>query len=177
MVLASWTERARADLHTNERFWRSCLPIGCCAGNHIHGDQFCLRKSSPSPSCIGDSSDGHTQQGGIVLAHAVAWKIAIVLLAAVPVMLASGFARLKMLAKSETRHRTAYTTPTSLAIESCRARRTVTLFGLQDVVLRQYHDALMKPHKENFSFTILCNTLLAFSFSITYFVYALAYWW
>lgn len=115
--------------------------------------------------------------GGIILAHAIAWKIAIVLLAAVPIMLVSGYVRLRMLARSEQRQRTAYTTPTSLAIEACRNRRTVILFGLEDIILGQYHVALMKPHRATFRFTVLCNTLLALSFSITYFVYALAYWW
>lgn len=115
--------------------------------------------------------------GGIILAHAMAWKIAIVLLAAVPIMLISGYVRLRMLAKSEIRHRTAYTKPTSLAIEACRNRRTVILFGLEDFILSEYHEALMKPHRASFRFTVLCNTLLALSFSITYFVYALAYWW
>lgn len=115
--------------------------------------------------------------GGIILAHAIAWKIAIVLLAAVPIMLASGYIRLRMLAKGEQRHRTAYTKPTSLAIEACRNRRTVVLFGLEDFILSEYHEALMKPHRANYRFTALCNTLLALSFSITYFVYALAYYW
>lgn len=115
--------------------------------------------------------------GGIILAHAVAWKIAIVLLSAVPIMLVSGYVRLRMLAKGEIRHRTAYTKPTSLAIEACRNRRTVILFGLEDFILTQYHEALMKPHRASFRFTAICNTLLALSFSITYFVYALAYYW
>ena len=115
--------------------------------------------------------------GGIILAHAIAWKIAIVLLAAVPIMLVSGYVRLRMLAKSELRHRTAYTKPTSLAIEACRNRRTVIVFGLEDFILKEYHAALMKPHQASFRFTVMCNTLLALSFSITYFVYALAYYW
>lgn len=82
-----------------------------------------------------------------------------------------------MLAKGEQRHRTAYTKPTSLAIEACRNRRTVILFGLEDFIMTEYHEALMKPHRASFRFTTLCNTLLALSFSITYFVYALAYYW
>lgn len=115
--------------------------------------------------------------GGIILAHIIAWKVAVVLLAAVPIMLVSGYVRLRLLAKGELRHRTAYTKPTSLAIEACRNRRTVILFGLEDRILKDYRRALMKPHRAGFRFTIICNTLLALSFSITYFVYALAYYW
>lgn len=115
--------------------------------------------------------------GGIILAHVIAWKIAIVLLAAVPIMLASGYIRLRMLAKSETRHRSAYSDATGLAIEACRSRKTVTILGLEEFILNRYHDSLQKRHKEGYSFTFFCNTLLAFSLAITYFVYALAYWW
>lgn len=115
--------------------------------------------------------------GGIILAHAVAWKIAVVLLSAVPVMLASGFVRLRLLAKSERRHRTAYTDATNLAIETCQGRKTVTILGLEEFNLKRYHDALRKPYKAGLSYTVLCNTLLALSLAITYFVYALAYWW
>jgi ATP-binding cassette, subfamily B (MDR/TAP), member 1 len=115
--------------------------------------------------------------GGIALAHAVAWKIAVVLLSAVPVMLASGFVRLRLLAQSERRHRTAYSDATSLAVETCQGRKTVAILGLEDSVLQRYHDALRKPYKAGLSYTVFCNIFLALSLAITYFVYALAYWW
>lgn len=115
--------------------------------------------------------------GGIILAHAVAWKIAVVLLSAVPVMLASGFVRLRLLAKSERRHRTAYSDASSLAVETCQGRKTVTILGLEEFKLKRYHEALRKPYKAGLSYTVLCNTFLALSLAITYFVYALAYWW
>ena len=115
--------------------------------------------------------------GGIVLAHAVAWKIAIVLLAAVPVMILSGYVRLRMLAKTETRQRIAYSEATALAIECCRSRKTVTALGLEDFCLTRYRKALSAPYRAGLTSTVLCNTLLAFSLAITYFVYALAYWW
>ena len=115
--------------------------------------------------------------GGIILSHAIAWKIAVVLLVAVPVMIASGYMRLRMLAKSETRHRTKYKEATALAIEACRNRRTVAVLGIEDLILRQYQESLFKPQKNGLVFTMLCNTLLAFPLAITYFVYALAYWW
>lgn len=115
--------------------------------------------------------------GGIILAHIVAWKIAIVLLAAVPVMVLSGYVRLRVLALSETRHRSAYNDAASIAAESCRAIRTVASLGRERGVLKAYKEALAKPYKSGLRFSLFSNTLLAFSFSITYFVYALAYWW
>jgi ABC-type multidrug transport system fused ATPase/permease subunit len=115
--------------------------------------------------------------GGIILAHAVAWKIAIALLAAVPVMILSGYVRLRMLGKTETRQRTAYSEATALAIECCRSRKTVTALGLEDFCITRYRKALRSPYRAGLTSSVLCNTLLAFSLAITYFVYALAYWW
>ncbi|KAF2097197.1 P-loop containing nucleoside triphosphate hydrolase protein [Rhizodiscina lignyota] len=115
--------------------------------------------------------------GGIVLAHVVAWKIAIVLLACVPVMLLSGFLRLRMLAKAEQRHHTAYNDAAALASEACSAIRTVAALGKERYFLRAYQESLDKPYKQGVKFALLGNILLAFSLSITYFIYALAYWW
>ncbi|OCL06124.1 leptomycin B resistance protein pmd1 [Glonium stellatum] len=115
--------------------------------------------------------------GGIILAHIVAWKIAVVLLAAVPIMLLAGFLRLRVLAKAEQRHQTAYNNAAALASEACAAIRTVAALGREKDVLRLYKEAIRIPYEKSLKFTIWGNVLLAFSLSITYFVYALAYWW
>lgn len=115
--------------------------------------------------------------GGIILALVVAWKIAVVLLAAVPVMLAAGFTRLRVLNSADARRRSAYRSATSYAASCCRNRRTVTVYGLEAHVLRQYREQLHEPFKNSQVFTAWSNILLAASFAITYFVYALAYWW
>jgi ABC-type multidrug transport system fused ATPase/permease subunit len=115
--------------------------------------------------------------GGIILAHIMAWKIAIVLLCAVPVMVVAGFLRLRILAKSEERHQTAYNSAAAMASEACSAIQTVAALGRERDVLWMYKRAVQKPYEESLRFSIWGNSLLAFSLSITYFVYALAYWW
>ncbi|KAL7274507.1 hypothetical protein RUND412_002589 [Rhizina undulata] len=115
--------------------------------------------------------------GGIVLAHVVAWKIAIVLLAAVPVMLFAGFMRLRVLAKFEQRHETAYLDASALATEACTAIRTVAALGREKDVTRLYREAVDKPYRESLRFICFGNFWLAFALAITYFVYALAYYW
>lgn len=115
--------------------------------------------------------------GGIILAHVVAWKIAVVLLAAVPLMVASGYLRLRTLTLSEVRHREAYGGANSLAAEACRSRKTVAALGLEEHLLTEYRSSLQKPFKEIRRFIIISSTLLAFCLAISYFVYALAYWW
>ncbi|KAI5811593.1 ABC transporter-like protein [Peziza echinospora] len=115
--------------------------------------------------------------GGIILAHVVAWKVAVVILAAVPIMVVSGFLRLRILSKFEQRHETAYLAASGLATEACNAIRTVASLGREQDVIRLYHDAVEKPYQESLKFIISGNVWLALSLAITYFVYALAYWW
>lgn len=115
--------------------------------------------------------------GGMILAHVIAWKIAVVLLAAVPIMLVAGFFRLRVLSMAEERHETSYNDAAALASEACAAIRTVSALGRERGVLKQYKNAIQGPYEESLKFTLIGNILLAFSLSITYFVYALAYWW
>jgi ATP-binding cassette subfamily B (MDR/TAP) protein 1 len=115
--------------------------------------------------------------GGIILAHIVAWKIAIVLLAAVPVMLLAGFLRLRIMAIAEDHHQTAYNGAAALASEATSSMQIVAVFGLEDHFFQAYREAIRKPYEEHLRFSILGNILFAFSLSITYFVYSLAYWW
>ncbi|GAB7345698.1 hypothetical protein MBLNU457_3976t1 [Dothideomycetes sp. NU457] len=115
--------------------------------------------------------------GGIILAHVVAWEIAVVLLSVVPVMLLAGYTRLRVLALAESRHRSAYNDAAAIAAEACSNMRTVASLGQEKYVYETYRDALETPYKSGVRFTLISNTLLALSLSITYFVYALAYYW
>ncbi|KAI7556123.1 multidrug resistance-like protein, partial [Hortaea werneckii] len=137
------------------------------------GDLSCL--SGPVLGTIFTTST--SMIGGTVLALAVAWKIAVVLLAAVPVVLAAGYTRLQVLNSADNRRRSAYRSATGFAVQVCQSRRTVAVYGLEDRVLEKYHNMLRLPFKKSQVFTAWSNILLAASFAITYFVYALAYWW
>lgn len=92
--------------------------------------------------------------GGMILAHIVAWKIAIVLLAAVPVMLVAGFLRLRILAQAEERHRTAYNSAAALASEACSAIQTVAALGREREVLSLYKAAIKEPYEKSLTFCI-----------------------
>ncbi|KAJ8117352.1 hypothetical protein OPT61_g1438 [Boeremia exigua] len=115
--------------------------------------------------------------GGTILAHVVAWKIAIVLLAAVPVMVLAGFVRLRILALAEEKHQNAYNDAATLASEATASMQIVAAFGLEDHFLDLYRDAISGPYEEHLRFALFGNVLLAFSLSVTYYVYSLAYWW
>ncbi|PNS17153.1 Leptomycin B resistance protein pmd1 [Sphaceloma murrayae] len=153
------------------------------AGRSAHSLVAGLSSDAAQLSCLSGVAIGTvfsvttSISGGIILSHVVAWKIAVVLLCAVPVMIVSGYVRLRVLALSETRHRSAYNEAAAIASEACGNMRTVAALGRESKVFQLYRNSLKQPYQKGVRFTLTSNVLLAFSFAITYFVYALAYWW
>lgn len=114
---------------------------------------------------------------GIVLAHVIAWKIAVVLLACVPVLLMSGFLRIRVQAKFAARHAKAFADSVSIAIEAVDSIRIISAFSLQVDAANTFLRSLAGPYKATLKSIFFGNFYLALSFSIGNCVYALAYWW
>ena len=105
--------------------------------------------------------------GGITLAHVVAWKVAVVILAAVPIMIGAGFLRIRILSKFEQRHETTYLNAAGLAKESCDNIRTIAALGREFNIIDLYHEAIEGPYRESLKFIITGNIWLALSLAIT----------
>lgn len=114
---------------------------------------------------------------GIIVAHVFAWKIAVVLLAVVPVLLAAGFLRLRVLAQFHERHQKAFANSVGIATEAMGSIKTIATFSLEKEILETYERSLEKPYKETIRSIAFGNMWLAVAFSISNLVYALAYWW
>uniref|UniRef100_V5GRL9 Multidrug resistance protein n=2 Tax=Kalmanozyma brasiliensis (strain GHG001) TaxID=1365824 RepID=V5GRL9_KALBG len=114
---------------------------------------------------------------GISVSLAIAWRIAIVILALVPIILAAGYMRLKVLADFQKRHETAYVKSNSLAIEAVQCIKTVASLGREEDVMRKFERSLEKPYRESMRHFLFGNVFLALALSISYFIYAFAYWW
>lgn len=114
---------------------------------------------------------------GIVLGHIVAWKIAVVLLACVPILLTSGFLRIRVQAKFAARHAKAFADCVALAIEAVDSIRIISAFSLQRDAANTFLRSLTGPYKASLESILYGNFYLALSFSIGNCVYALAYWW
>ncbi|CAZ80364.1 unnamed protein product [Tuber melanosporum] len=84
---------------------------------------------------------------------------------------------LRVLSKFQQRHETAYVEAAALATEACTAIKTVAALGRENDVTRLYSEAVDKPYRESLRFIVAGNFWLAFALAITYFVYALAYYW
>lgn len=106
--------------------------------------------------------------GGAILAHIIAWKIAIVLFATAPIVILAGFFRLRLLSKLEEKNQLAYTEAATLATEACSNIRTIAALGIERETSKRFHDAVHKYRRQTFRDTTLGNLLLALALAITY---------
>jgi ATP-binding cassette, subfamily B (MDR/TAP), member 1 len=114
---------------------------------------------------------------GILVSHIIAWKIAIVLLSLMPLLLASGFLRIRMMARFSEKHREAFANSVGVAKDAIDHIQTVALYSLEGHVEGTYQRSLQEPYKQTFQLTLVGNFWLALSFGLGSLVYALAYWW
>ncbi|KAL8708165.1 MAG: hypothetical protein Q9220_006926 [cf. Caloplaca sp. 1 TL-2023] len=114
---------------------------------------------------------------GILMTHIIAWKIAIVLLATLPVLLGSGIMRLRVLADLQARHQIAYATSVGITLEAVNSIKTVASLGLEEELLAVYKRSLTAPYKASFREIAYADCWLATAYSVSNLIYALAYWW
>jgi ABC-type multidrug transport system fused ATPase/permease subunit len=113
----------------------------------------------------------------IVLSHIIMWKIAIVCLAIVPVLLGAGFMQLRMLARYEERHAESFSRATGVAVEAVQSIKTVAALSLEREVMASYARLLKNTRDEMVRAAAFTNIWLALANSMSFLVYAFAYWW
>jgi ATP-binding cassette subfamily B (MDR/TAP) protein 1 len=114
---------------------------------------------------------------GLIVAHIVAWKIAVVLLAAVPILLGSGYFRLRVLNQFQERHQAAFALSVAIALEAIDSIRTIKIFGLEQETIATFQRSLRGPYKSTLKNVAYSNFWMAMAYSVSNVVYALAYWW
>ncbi|KAI0532926.1 multidrug/pheromone exporter, ABC superfamily [Xylaria digitata] len=115
--------------------------------------------------------------GAIILAHIVAWKIAVVCLAVVPLMLGSGFMKLWIVARFDEKHGKAFENSVGISVEAVNSIKTVAALSLEQEILGMYQRSLEAPRKAVARSIVYSNVFLALSMSISNLLYALVYWW
>lgn len=115
--------------------------------------------------------------GAIILSHIVAWKIAVVCLAVVPLMLGAGFMKLWIVARFDEKHGKAFEKSVGISVEAVNSIKTVAALSLEQEILGTYRRSLEVPRKEVARSIIWSNGFLALSMSISNLLYALIYWW
>ncbi|KAI4203067.1 MAG: hypothetical protein LQ350_002115 [Teloschistes chrysophthalmus] len=113
----------------------------------------------------------------ILMTHIIAWKIAVVLLATLPILLGSGFMRLYALSNLQARHQKLYALPASISLEAVASIKTIASYSLEQIFYERYHQSLQAPYRASLHGFIYTNFWLALAYSVSFMIYALAYWW
>lgn len=113
----------------------------------------------------------------IILSHIIQWKIAIVCLSVVPILLGAGFMQLRQLARYEERHAASYAKATGVAVEAVQSIKTVAALSLEKEVMGSYARLLKNTRDEMVRAAAFTNVWLAISNSMSFLIYAFAYWW
>ncbi|KAI0199726.1 P-loop containing nucleoside triphosphate hydrolase protein [Astrocystis sublimbata] len=115
--------------------------------------------------------------GAIILSHIIAWKIAVVGLAIVPLMLGSGFMKLWIVARFDEKHGKAFEKSVGISVEAVNSIKTVAALSLEQEIMGTYQRSIAAPRKEVTRSIVWSNIFLALSMSISNLLYALIYWW
>ncbi|KAK0099467.1 hypothetical protein ONS95_004677 [Cadophora gregata] len=113
----------------------------------------------------------------IILTHIIAWRIALVCLALVPLLLGAGLMELRVLGQFEQKHETAYTKSVDIGVEAITSIKTIASFSLEEETLQTYRKSLRGPRKETFRVTVQASLWQALTYFLGNLVNALAYWW
>ncbi|KAH8690737.1 mating factor A secretion protein STE6-like protein [Talaromyces proteolyticus] len=113
----------------------------------------------------------------IILTHIIAWRIALVCLALVPLLLGAGLMELHVLGKFEERHENAYTKSVDIGVEAVTSIKTIASLSLEEKTLRTYLESLKGPRKETTKVTLQASFWQALTYFFGNLVNALAYWW
>lgn len=113
----------------------------------------------------------------VVLTLVIAWKIAIVCLATVPLMLGSGIMQMRILSRFAERHEKAFSRSVGITVEAVTSIKTVAALSLEHEVLQTYRRSLSAPRNEMTRSSLYANLFLAIAYSISNLIYAFIYWW
>jgi ATP-binding cassette subfamily B (MDR/TAP) protein 1 len=112
----------------------------------------------------------------IALSIAIAWKLALVCTATIPVLLGCGFFRFWLLAQFQTRAKRAYESSASYACEATSAIRTVASLTRENDVLDHYTDALNSQAQASLRSILKSSLLYAAAQSLMFLCIALGFW-
>jgi ATP-binding cassette subfamily B (MDR/TAP) protein 1 len=111
-----------------------------------------------------------------VLSIAIAWKLALVCIATIPVLLGCGFFRFWLLAQFQQRAKKAYESSASYACEATSAIRTVASLTREDDVLKTYIKSIETQNKLSLQSILKSSLLYAASQSLMFACVALGFW-
>ena len=112
----------------------------------------------------------------ITVGTAIAWKLALVCVATIPVLLGCGFFRFWLLAQFQRRAKKAYEKSASFACEATSAIRTVASLTREEDVSRIYIDSINAQAQKSLQSVLKSSLLYAASQSLMFACVALGFW-
>ncbi|KAJ5178895.1 hypothetical protein N7492_002105 [Penicillium capsulatum] len=113
----------------------------------------------------------------VVMTLCIAWKIALVCIAIVPLLLGVGLMELHVLAKFEEKHENAFNQSVSVSVEAINSIKTIASLSLEEETLAVYRRTLSGPRRETTQISLWANVWLGLAYFIGNLSYALAFWW
>ncbi|KAK2598935.1 hypothetical protein QQS21_005613 [Conoideocrella luteorostrata] len=113
----------------------------------------------------------------IIMTLVVAWKIAIVCLAVVPLLLGIGLIQLRTLGKFYEKHEDAFSKSVGISVEAVDSIKTVASLSLEGEILEVYRRTLDGPKREVTAISFTANLWLALQYLTGNLAFGLAFWW
>ncbi|CAM1507633.1 Fc.00g072740.m01.CDS01 [Cosmosporella sp. VM-42] len=113
----------------------------------------------------------------VILTFIVAWKIAIVCLAIVPLLLGVGLTQLRALANFEEKHENAFNKSVGISVEAVNSIKTIAALSIEDEILKTYCRTLDGPRREVTAVSLWANLWLGLQYFIGNLAFGLAFWW
>lgn len=131
-----------------------------------------------SGATLGTLIDGAvTLFGGMILALAIGWKLALVCISVVPVILVSGFIRVALLARFQVMAKKTFEESAASASEYISGIRTVASLSKEQTVWQRYHDQLLEAERKSVKWVIFSSLFFALSQASQFLIFALVFWY
>lgn len=131
-----------------------------------------------SGATLGTLIDGAvTLFGGMILALAIGWKLALVCISVVPVILVSGFVRVALLARFQVMAKKTFEESAASASEYIAGIRTVASLSKEETVWQRYHDQLLDAERKSVRWVVGSSVFFAMSQASQFLIFALVFWY
>lgn len=131
-----------------------------------------------SGATLGTLIDGAvTLFGGMILALAIGWKLALVCISVVPVILVSGFIRVSLLAKFQVMAKKTFEDSAASASEYISGIRTVASLSKESTVWQNYRDQLVDAERKSMRWVITSSFFFGISQASQFLIFALVFWY
>ncbi|QRV90352.1 ABC transporter transmembrane region [Ceratobasidium sp. AG-Ba] len=115
--------------------------------------------------------------GGSIIGLSYGWKLALVAIATMPIVVSTGFIRLRVVVLKDQVNKAAHAESAQVACEAAGAMRTVASLTREKDCCDIYSKSLEEPLRRSNRTALYSSTLFAFAQSATFFVMALVFWY